>query len=193
MTGHILVVCTANVCRSPVAADLLQRALRATTGDEAWSVRSAGTAPIRVPLDSNTLAAAAAVGLHLGEHVPRHLERDVLRRDGVDLVLTMSRAQLREVTAIDASWWPRAFTLKEIVRRASAVAPAAPDEPLATWLGRVAVGRRAAAMLKPDPADDVSDPYGLPRRAHVEMVEELSGLVDKLVRLGPWRSGPAAV
>ena len=56
---------------------------------------------------------------HLGEHVPRHLERDVLQRDGVDLVLTMSRAQLREVTAIDAvRWRPRAFTLKKIVRRA---------------------------------------------------------------------------
>ena len=72
------------------------------------------------------------------------------------------------------------------MRRASVASPAAPGEPLDAWLGRLAVGRRAADMIKPDPDDDVEDPYGLPRRAHRAMVEELSGLVDALVRLGPW-------
>jgi protein-tyrosine phosphatase len=190
MTGRILVVCTANVCRSPVAAGLLQRALGSS--DDAWSVRSAGTASFRAALDPNTVAAAADAGLDLATHVPRHLGRDVLQHDGADLVLTMTRAHLREVVAIDASWWPRAFTLKELVRRASAAPPGPAGEPLADWLGRLAVGRRAAAMLRPDPADDVDDPYGMPRRAHVEMVRQLRDLIDVLVRLGPWRAPPAS-
>jgi protein-tyrosine phosphatase len=181
-------VCTANVCRSPVAAALLQRALdtATTTRDQAWSVSSAGTSPVRVPLHPNTVAAAADARLTIGKHVPRLLDRSILRRDGADLVLTMTRAHLREVVAIDVSWWPRAFTLKELVRRASQASPAASEEPLDAWLRRLAVGRRAAAMIKPDPDDDVADPYGLPRRAHAVMVDELSGLVDTLVRLGPW-------
>jgi protein-tyrosine phosphatase len=153
-------------------------------------VRSAGTASIRVPLDPNTVAAAADAGLDVGEHVPRHIDRDLLQHDGADLVLTMTRSHLREVVAIDATWWSRAFTLKEIVRRASEVAPGAPDEPLGAWLDRLSVGRRAGAMLKPDRVDDVDDPYGLPRRAHVAMVQELTGLVDALVRLGPWGAAP---
>jgi protein-tyrosine phosphatase len=188
MSGHILIVCTANVCRSPVAAALLQRALDATTapGDPAWAVRSAGTSSIRVPLDANTVAAAAEAGLTVGDHVPRPVDRSIVARDGADLVLTMSRAHLREVVALDPASWPRSFTLKELVRRASEVAPAAAGEPLGAWLGRLAVGRRAAAMIKPDPDDDVEDPYGLPHRAHRAMVEELSGLVDVLVRRGPW-------
>jgi len=181
------------VCRSPVAAGLLQRALDAAAAarGETWSVRSAGTARLRVELDPNTVAAAAEVGLDLGEHVPRLVDRPTLERDGADLVLTMSRAQLREIVAIDPSWWPRSFTLKELVRRASLAPPAAPGESLEAWLRRLALGRRAAAMLGPDPGDDVDDPYGLPRRAHRAMVTEVTGLVDALVRLGPWWSGEA--
>jgi protein-tyrosine phosphatase len=178
MTGRILVVCTANVCRSPVAAGLLKRALPTV---DAWSVRSAGTASFRVPLDPNTVTAAADVGIDIGAHVPRVLDREILHGDGADLVLTMTRAHLREVVAIDASWWPRAFTLKELVRRASAEPRRPTGEPLADWLARLTVGRRAAAMMRPDPADDVDDPYGMPRRAHVQMVRELGDLIDVLV------------
>ena len=65
--------------------------------------------------------------------------------------------------------------------------PAESGEPLATWLQRVAVDRLAGALMKPDPADDVADPYGLPRRAHDRMVAEVGDLVDTIVRLGPWR------
>ena len=102
-------------------------------------------------------------------------------------MLTMTRAHLRDVVALDPAWWPRTFTMKELVRRASEAAPATADEGLTSWLTRVATGRRAADLIKPDAGDDVADPYGASRSAHDAMVHELGTLVDTLVRLGPWR------
>ena len=182
---HVLIVCTANVCRSPVAAALLERALRASSDE--WTVRSAGTSPVRAALDPNTIAAAAAAGIPIDTHASRHLDRTIVQTDGADLVLTMTRAHLRDVIGVDPAAWPRTFTLKELARRASVVPPAEPGESLAAWLQRVAVDRQAVAMMKPDPADDVADPYGLARRAHDRMVVEVGDLVDSIVRLGPWR------
>ncbi len=138
-------------------------------------------------MDPNTIRAASAAGLSLKLHASRQLGREILERDGADLVLTMTRAQLRDVIAFDPAWWSRTFTLKEIVRRASAVPPASPGEEVDAWLRRVAAGRRAAAMMKPDPTDDIDDPYGGPRPAHDAMVRELSELVGALLRLGPWQ------
>jgi protein-tyrosine phosphatase len=193
MSRRLLVVCTANVCRSPVASGLLQRALGppSTTDPETWTVSSAGTALVRAVPDANTVAAAAAVGLDLQAHVPRHLDREILHRDGADLVLTMTRAHLREVVGIDTAWWPRTFTLKELARRAAQVAPAATEETIDAWLARVSAGRRAAALMKPDPQDDIDDPYGLPRRDHDEMVRDMMELIGTLAGRGPWRHARA--
>ena len=152
-----------------------------------WVVSSAGTALVHATVDPNTVDAAAAVGVDVRAHVPRHLDRDILRHEGADLVLTMTRAHLRAVVALDTSWWSRTFTLKELARRAREVPPAAADETVDAWLARVSLDRRASALMKPDPIDDVDDPYGLPRRAQDEMVRELKELIDTLVGLGPWR------
>ncbi len=80
------------------------------------------------------------------------------------------------------------FTLKELVRRAQGVAPPAAADGVAGWLRRLGEGRRAADMMVADPLDDVTDPHGLRRSAHVAMIDETSALVDQLVRFGPWVS-----
>jgi protein-tyrosine phosphatase len=192
MTRRLLVVCTANVCRSPVAEQLLaQRLARLQDSDgERWTVRSAGTSNVRAAPDPNTAAAAAAAGIDVTAHTARHLDASILRHDGADLTLVMTRAHLRDVISIDLAWWPRTFTLKELVRRAGQHSPAAPGEPFGSWLARVAAGRRAAGMITPDGSDDLRDPYGRPRQAHDEMVGEVDALVDNLLRLGPWEPAP---
>lgn len=176
MVRHLLVVCTANVCRSAVAERLLARELaghRDVDGHE-WVVRSAGTADLRAAMDRNTIAAAKAVGLVLSEHAARYLTRDILATDGADLVLTMTREHLRHVVALDPSAWPRTFTLKELARRSALVAPpSAEDGGFPAWLERVAAGRRPADLIQPDPQDDIVDPYGAPRQEHDRMVESL--------------------
>lgn len=176
MVRHLLVVCTANVCRSAVAERLLARELaghRDVDGHE-WIVRSAGTANIQAPMDRNTIAAAAAIGLDLTDHTARYLTKDILAIDGADLVLTMTREHLRHIVAMDPSAWPRTFTLKEFARRASVVAPATAESgSFDAWRSHVADGRRAADMLGHDLDDDTADPYGAPRREHEAMVGSL--------------------
>ena len=70
----------------------------------------------------------------------------------------MERRHVREVVVLDQRAWSRAFTLKELVRRASEVGPRASEESLAEWLQRVNAGRRPADLLGQSRDDDVADP-----------------------------------
>jgi len=188
----MLVVCTANVCRSPVAERLLRRAIGGRVdahGDE-WVVTSAGTAAGSAPLDRHTITAAAEAGIGLSDHVPRRADPDVVATDGADLVVTMAREHVRAIAVADPAAWPRTFTLKELVRRAGAAGAWRPGESWADWLRRIGEGRRTVELLGSDPGDDVADPYGLPARHHAAMVAEVAAAVDDLVRLGPWPRNP---
>lgn len=190
MTRRVLLVCTANVCRSPTAERLLQRHMDGLVDvdGERWAVRSAGCAPTGAAMDRHTIAAADAFSIDLAGHTARTLDVETLATDGADLVLTMTRQHLRAVVGVDPKTWRRTFTLKELVRRAAAGSPATEVEGFEGWLRRMAAGRRAAELMMPDPDDDVADPYGRPRRQHDTMVSEVSALVDRLVRVGPWRA-----
>lgn len=184
----MLVVCTANVCRSPVAERLLARALAkvVVSDGRGWVVTSAGTGQYSAEMDPGTVSAAAEVGVDLGGHTSRTLDRAMLADDGADLVVTMTREHLRDVIGLDAGAWPRTFTLKELARRAISAEAPADDESFEAWRKRLGQGRQASAMLKPDRADDVTDPYGQPRRFHAEMVAEVSQAIDQFVAAGPW-------
>ena len=183
-----LVVCSANVCRSPVAERLLQRAVEGRRDIDGcrWSITSAGVGPVDVPMDRHTAAAAAQAGIDLTDHEARLLDDGVLATDGADLVLVMSRAQLRYLTGREPGAWSRTFTLKELARRAAAAGPPQPGDDLEAWLQRVSVDRRAAELMTPNRIDDVVDPYGHPRREHVAMVTELARAVDQLADCGFW-------
>ncbi len=186
VTRRLLVVCTANVCRSPVAERLLRRALSHDVEGDGWSIASAGTGRYAAGLDPNTIRAAADVGIDVSAHRPRLLDRDILADDGADLVLTMTRGHLPDVVALDPTAWPRTFTLKELARRADSLEPPTATEGFSGWLARMAAGRQARAMMTGNADDDVADPYGLPMRRHVEMVAEVTHAVDRLTRRGPW-------
>lgn len=118
----LLVVCTANVCRSPVAAALLARDL-AAVGVE---VTSAGTEA--VPGMPAAPEAVEVVRRELGlglEHRSRPLTAALLEQ--ADLVLTMTREQSTLVTAQDPRALRRVFTLRELARILPSLPP--PDGP----------------------------------------------------------------
>jgi protein-tyrosine-phosphatase len=88
-TKRILLVCTGNICRSPLAAALLERALaeRSITG---ISVSSAGTgAWDGAPVSEGAYLVALERGLDLSSHRARLLTRELV--EGADLILTMAR------------------------------------------------------------------------------------------------------
>ena len=95
----------------------------------------------------------------------------------------MSREHLREAVLAQPDIWPRAFTLKELVRRGETIGPRAPGESIDAWLARAHAGRNRADLLGSSSADDVEDPIGLSRSAYEKTANELSDLVDRLVDL----------
>lgn len=179
---RILVICTGNICRSAVAERALARDL-ADRGVPAV-VTSAGTHG-GLPNDADTVAAAAAAGLDLGQHRSRRLTPELIASDGADLVIAMTRGHLREAVTLDPAAWPRAFTLRELARRAAAVGPVGTVD---AWRQALAGTRTAAAMLEPSALDDIADPYGAPYRAHQRMVAEVVDLTAAVAANWPTRA-----
>src|SRR5437879_13541807 len=88
-TKQILLVCTGNICRSPLAAALLQRAL-AQRGINDLEVSSAGTgAWDGAPVSEGAYLVGLERGLDLSSHRARLLTRELV--DSADLILTMAR------------------------------------------------------------------------------------------------------
>ena len=98
---RVLVVCTGNICRSPLAAALLESELAAAWGvappdlhELGWVVASAGTMALPgCPASEHSVDAAREIGVDLARHRSQNLE-DALRHDW-DLVLAMSRSHLQ--------------------------------------------------------------------------------------------------
>src|SRR5467141_1696670 len=88
-TKRILLVCTGNICRSPLAAALLERALN-ERGLDAIAVSSAGTgAWDGAPASEGAYLVGLERGLDLSGHRAQLLTREMV--DEADLILTMAR------------------------------------------------------------------------------------------------------
>lgn len=94
MTKRILIVCTGNICRSPVAAAMLQQGL---TDIE---VKSAGLAAGQGGVEPRIAALAKADGYDLSQHQAKPVDRNLLAN--ADLVLVMSAKQRQLI----ARTWP---------------------------------------------------------------------------------------
>jgi len=172
---RILVVCTANQCRSPMAAALIARRLHEV--GVASDVRSAGLLEGGRPAWPEASAAMAERGIDLSAHRSRRIEPQLVA--SADLVVGMTREHLREAVALDPIAYGRSFTLKELVRRAG-VQPRGPQA-LDPWLAHLAAEREIEDLLGASPIDDVEDPIGGPLSAVRATAAELDGLVRRLV------------
>lgn len=178
---RILTVCTANVCRSPVAAELLARHLR-SRGYEVVA-QSAGTHGGSRGVHEHTLRAAGDLDVDLSGHRSRLVTGQLVDTEGADLVITMTRAHLRHVIGLAPDAWPRTFTLKEFARRSVDVPFGLSN--FASWRAAAAEGRRAADLLSGSPLDDLDDPYGGPFAGHRAMVAEIDTLCQQLIQFVP--------
>lgn len=114
--SDILVVCTANVCRSPLTEFLLQDLLRNARGFEAVAVGSVGTRPMR----GVRMCELAASGLDGSEaeafvHAHKSLSATQSRLRKASLILTASRSNRAAVAHILPQARARTFTLKEAI------------------------------------------------------------------------------
>jgi protein-tyrosine-phosphatase len=90
--ANILIVCTANICRSPVAEALLKDRLY-DRGYDDWTVSSAGTwAMIERDASHNSQVVAAQYGFDISGHMARMVEESILSE--ADLVLCMEEGHV---------------------------------------------------------------------------------------------------
>jgi protein-tyrosine phosphatase len=177
--AEVLVLCTANRCRSPMAAALLDGELRAAGA--AAAVRSAGFLGAGWPAAPEAVAAMAGYGIDLGPHRSRQVTAGDVGQ--ADLVLAAAREHLRQAIVLDPGAFPRAFTLRELVRRGSAAGPRAATETMASWLARVHAGRQRSALLGGAASDDIADPMGGPPDGYRQAAAGIGQLVRALTVL----------
>jgi len=100
---RILIVCSGNTCRSPIAQKLLERELRRAAGEE-WMVPVVESAGLQampgLPATELSIEALAARGLDLSGHRTRPVDRALLERTDLALGMTIRHVELlRDRTA----------------------------------------------------------------------------------------------
>ncbi|MDP9295838.1 MAG: low molecular weight phosphatase family protein [Actinomycetota bacterium] len=193
----ILVVCTGNICRSPIAEGVLRAEFRRRLGERAPEVISAGTAGWEgSPAVPESVDAAAERGADISDHVAHRLGSTDIGR--ADLIVGMSSEHREDVIRSAPGAAPKTFTLKELVRLLEELPPV--DAPASTnadtsWMERVRQAHELRGRGFPgNPQDeDVADPLGLPfesfRAVAWDVDEWCARLVDALLGKAPARAG----
>jgi protein-tyrosine phosphatase len=138
------------------------------------------------PATEGACNAMADRGLDLSEHLSRTCTSDDLR--GADLVLGMAREHVRDAVLARPEAFSRIYTLKELVRRGSTVAPRSASQDLESWLAFVHQGRTHADLLGSSDADDVADPMGGSAGDYRDTADILDDLIRRAVAL-VWPAG----
>jgi len=175
----ILVVCTGNICRSPMAEGFLRDALGRRLGEGAPDVSSAGTAGWEgSPAMPESVDAAGEFDVDISGHRGRRLTIEMAR--GADLLLCMATEHRDAIDSAARDLGERTFTLKELVRLLEVEPPDSVDEGFAVRLHAADAARRSGAV-PPSRDDDIADPLGQPPEAYRAIAWELHGWIGRLV------------
>lgn len=181
---HVVFVCTANQCRSPMAEGLLRREL-VERGVTDVAVSSAGLFEDGMSATPDSVSAVRRYGVDLSHHRSRALSGDVV--DSADLVLAMTGAHVAEVLALRPDAARRTFTLADLVDRAETVGPRPPGEPLPAYLSRLSHPGASGASGDSD-GRDIPDPVGRGGEVYAATAAKLDALVGRLTAL-LWAEG----
>jgi len=184
----ILVVCSGNICRSPIAEGLLRRAIEARLGSSTPVLSSAGTIAMEgTPATPEAVTAAAERGVDIAGHRARRLTDPMIA--SARLLVCMAAEHREEIEARVPEASDRTFTLKELTRLLELHVPIATTTDLDARVA-TAAGARAAGELTDRFDEDVVDPLGMPLETYRAIAWELEEWADRLVVA---MLGPAAV
>ncbi|MCP4417068.1 MAG: low molecular weight protein arginine phosphatase [Chloroflexi bacterium] len=116
---HILVVCTANICRSPVGEALLQAKVQAE-GLPNWTISSAGTrAKIGEAASPFSRILMSEQGLDISCHSSLLITELLLQQS--DLILCMETRHVKTLRSTFPAFEKKLFTLKQMVDKRGSV------------------------------------------------------------------------
>lgn len=176
---RVLVVCTGNVCRSPLAERLLQHGFdRSAPGQ--FIVTSAGTnGLIGWGVEPKIVEIAARHGVSMSGFRAREVTPQLVSQ--ADLILTMTREQRSIIVQLVPAALRRTFTLREFARILPHVPAEDAAQPSQRWHSLVALVQRHRRRPENPSSDDVVDPYGCRDRVFEEMAAQLVPAVKTLV------------
>lgn len=164
--ARIVVVCTANICRSPFAELFLRRCLH-TAHVTSVEVVSAGTAAL-VAAQIHPLSAAELTlrGIDSASFAPRQVDRRILSES--DLVLTMTRAHRGELLDREPGALRRTFTFREFAKLVGHPSAGHADSFAGLVQGAYLARSSSPGAVNGEEAD-IADPYGGTHEAFAEM------------------------
>ncbi|WP_420628335.1 low molecular weight protein arginine phosphatase [Candidatus Leptofilum sp.] len=116
---HIVVVCTANICRSPVAEALLRTKLSAI-GVDGWTVSSAGTWAIEGNTAApHSIALMSEQGINIQPHRSQPVTEQVMQQ--ADLALCMETGHVRTLKRAYPAHAHKIYTLRQMVQKRGCV------------------------------------------------------------------------
>ncbi|MCK2216471.1 hypothetical protein MF672_022085 [Actinomadura sp. ATCC 31491] len=179
---RILLVCTANICRSAMAEVIAGAMLRSSALPA--DLGSAGvSALVGHPMAPHAVAALDRLGLDGRAHRARMLDRGLVR--SADLLLAMEARHVAAAVRLDPEAERRAFTLPEF---AALAADAGGRRHRSDTSGRArAVVASAAGRRDWRRALEVEDPYGGPPEGYEECAKCLGESLSQALAalLGP--------
>jgi protein-tyrosine phosphatase len=148
----VLIVCTGNTCRSPMAEGVLKTMLRQRGLEGEYDVESAGVAAVDWgEATAETREAAWERGIDLTLHRPRQITSQMTRE--ADLILVMNERHRSRIAVID----PHARERTHILRKVAA-----------ELKGSEPIGRR-----------EIEDPYGGPPSGYRKVLKTIWNDLEK--------------
>lgn len=112
MIRRVLIVCSGNTCRSPMAAALLKHLWQKSNPNDELEVISAGTSAYPgQDASEHAVTAMRRWEIDLSQHRSRMVDDQVLA--DVDLVLTMTKRHKDHILSLRPDYAGRVFTLSE--------------------------------------------------------------------------------
>jgi protein-tyrosine phosphatase len=185
----VLIVCTGNICRSPIAEQLLRARLEAFGAT--ISISSAGTTAVSgQQMTPEAAALSSSYGGIPGGHAARRLTADQVA--SANLVLTATREHRAEVVSLLPRSSRYSFTIRQFARLLSTARELAFEDPAPTaagssraslvgLVGAVASSRGYAPPLVDPSRDDVEDPYLQSQSVYDRVGRDIDAAVTEIV------------
>jgi protein-tyrosine phosphatase len=177
--ADILVVCTANICRSPMAEAFLRVSLAERSSP--LTVASAGFLEDGRRVDPHSAQAAAGFGLDISGHLSARMTMEQL--EAAKLILVMTTEHRRKVVGFRTAFYAKTFTFQEFVHRSIKLDSALRSEGFAHWFPQLHGDRTGRELLSDDDRISVADPYGKGASAHGVTAQLLRDLCREVAEI----------